>query len=287
MTQKYKILQDVTMEHAHRTICRIQALKSFNDVKAGDLGGWVESEDNLSQEGNCWIYDEAKVYHKAIVSDNAEIHSYAEIFDSAKVYQNATIWGKAQIGHLARIYGNAEIHATATVMNVVRVYGNAFIGGNTLLHENAKVYGNAQVYDDTIICGSAEIYGNARVFGHSMVRGFAKVYRHAKVCEYAKVQGNAKVRGRARVNGYATISGDAIIESSDDYIVMRNNWSSGRYFTYTRSNQLFRVGCFLGTGDELIEKAYKDSQLSGDCYEASVLYVQMLEQAFAHNKQKQ
>ena len=39
--------------------------------------------------------------------------------------------------------------------------------------------------------------------------------------------------------------------------------------------------------DELIEKAYKDSQLSGDCYEASVLYVKMLEQAFAHNKQKQ
>lgn len=107
---------------------------------------------------------------------------------------------------------------------------------------------------------------------------------------YAKnlgVQGNAKVRGRARVNGYATISGDAIIESSDDYIVLRNNWSSGRYFTYTRSNQLFRVGCFLGTGDELIAKAYKDSHLSGDCYEASVLYVKMLEQAFAHNKPKQ
>ena len=42
-----------------------------------------------------------------------------------------------------------------------------------------------------------------------------------------------------------------------------------------------------GTGDELIEKAYKDSQLSGDCYKASVQYVQMLEQAFAHKKQKQ
>lgn len=89
------------------------------------------------------------------------------------------------------------------------------------------------------------------------------------------------------MNGYATISGDAIIESTDDYIVLRNNWSSGRYFTYTRSNQMFRVGCFLGTGDKLIEKAYKDSQLSGDCYEASVQYVQLLEQAFVSKKQKQ
>lgn len=186
----------------------------------------------------------------------------------------------------ARIYGNAEIHATAKVFNSVRVYQNAFVGGNALLHEEAKVYGNAQIYDFAVICGSAEIYGSAWIFDNAVVRGVAKVYRKAKICEYAKVQGNSKVRGRARVNGYATISGDAIIESSDDYIVLRNNWSSGRYFTYTRSNKMYKVGCFYGTGDELIEKAYKDSQLSGDCYEASVLYVKMLEQAFAHNKQK-
>lgn len=89
------------------------------------------------------------------------------------------------------------------------------------------------------------------------------------------------------MNGYATISGDAIIESSDDYIVLRNNGSSGRYFTYTRSNQMYKVGCFYGTGDALIEKAYKDSQLSGDCYKASVQYIQLLEQAFASKKQKQ
>ena len=158
-------------------------------------------------------------------------------------------------------------------MNRVRVYQNAFVGGDALLYEAVKVYGNAQVYGDVVMYGNSEIYGSARVFDDAIVRGLAKIYRHAKVCEYAKVQGNAKVRGRARVNGYATISGDAIIESSDDYIVLRNNWSSRRYFTYTRSNQMFRVGCFYGTGDELIEKAYKDSQLSGDCYEASVLYV--------------
>lgn len=34
-------------------VYQIKALKDFNDVKAGDLGGYVASEDNLSQEGNC------------------------------------------------------------------------------------------------------------------------------------------------------------------------------------------------------------------------------------------
>ena len=36
---------------------------------------------------------------------------------------------------------------------------------------------------------------------------------------------------------------------------------------------MWRVGCFYGTGEELIEKAYKDSKLSGREYERIVNYV--------------
>lgn len=91
MSQKYTILQNVTIEHAYRTLYRIKALRDFGNVKAGDIGGWVESYNNLSQEGNCWIYDNAKVYDKATVSDNAQIHDFAEISGCAKVYQNASV----------------------------------------------------------------------------------------------------------------------------------------------------------------------------------------------------
>ncbi|MBB4077294.1 hypothetical protein GGR08_001625, partial [Bartonella fuyuanensis] len=31
-----------------------QALKDFDDIKAGDLGGFIEKEVNLSHDGNCW-----------------------------------------------------------------------------------------------------------------------------------------------------------------------------------------------------------------------------------------
>ena len=48
MSKKYE-LTDETMEWEGHTLHRIKALRDFNDVKAGDLGGWVESEDNLSQ----------------------------------------------------------------------------------------------------------------------------------------------------------------------------------------------------------------------------------------------
>ena len=84
--------------------------------------------------------------------------------------------------------------------------------------------------------------------------------------------GNAWVYGNARVSGNAEVYGNA------DYIVFKNTWSSGRYFTYTKSNKKWRVGCFYGDGAELVEKAYKDSKKSGDFYKAYVDFVEKLEE---------
>lgn len=66
--KKYK-LTDETIEFKGRTLYRIEALRNFRDVKAGDKGGFVESEENLSQEGDCWIYGDTKVIENAVVAD--------------------------------------------------------------------------------------------------------------------------------------------------------------------------------------------------------------------------
>ena len=211
-TKKYE-LSNETIKIDGITLYRIKALKDFSDVKAGDLGGWVEKEDNLSQMGDAWVYENAEVY------GNAKVHGDAEIYRNAKVFGNAKIYGNAEV------FGNAEI------------YGNAVISGN------AKVFDNAQVYGDAIV------YDNARVFGN------------AKVCQGALVCGNAHVLG------------DAMVRCGADYIIFKNFWSSGRFFTWTRSNNMWKVGCFYGTGEELIEKAYKDSAKSGKEYERVVRYV--------------
>ena len=108
--------------------------------------------------------------------------------------------------------------------------------------------------------GDAWVYGNAKVYGN------AEVYGNAKVCDNAKVYGDAEVYGNA------------------DYMVIKNTWSSGRWVTYTRSNQKWADGCFYGTGDELIKKAYADSVVSGKCYEAIVRAVETIEAAKAKAK---
>ena len=81
MSKKYE-LTDETMEWEGHTLHRIKALRDFNGVKAGDLGGWVESEDNLSQYEKCWLCDNARVYGNARVCDNAIVCNNAIIYNT-------------------------------------------------------------------------------------------------------------------------------------------------------------------------------------------------------------
>ena len=184
-TKKYRLTGN-HINIGNRILYQIEALKDFGDVKAGDLGGYIESKENLSQYDNAWVYGDAQVLGNAQVFDNARVYGNACVFDNARVYGNACVF------------------------------------------DNAEVYGNALVYDN------AQVFGNARVFG------------------------------------------DAQIKSARDYIVFKNWWSSGRYFTWTRSNNMWKVGCFYGTGEELIKKAYNDSEISGREYERIVRYVESI-----------
>ena len=126
------------------------------------------------------------------------------------------------------------------------------------------VYGNAKVSDNAMVCGNAWVFGNADVYGI------------AEVCDNARVYGRARIYGNAEILAKTVVCGDAEITSNSDYILFKNWWSSGRHFTWTRSNNMWKVGCFYGTGKELIEKAYKDSKLSGREYERVLKYIESI-----------
>ena len=221
MSKKYKLTNE-TINLNGVTLYRIEALKYFGEIKKGDKGGFIESENNLAHEGDAWV------------SDNAHVYGNACVFDNSQVYGNAFVSGYAQVYGDAFVYGNAWL------------YDNTRVCGYARVADNARVYGDANVCDDSSVFGSACIYDNARVYGDALVRG------------------------------YACVCGDAEISNKSDYIVFQNWWSSGRYFTWTRSNNMWSVGCFYGTGEELIKKAYKDSELSGREYERVVRYVESI-----------
>ena len=65
---------------------RIRALRDMReDVHAGDLGGFVQSEENLSQEGQCWIAG------NAIVAEEAYVYGEMCIRDRYNTVQKGTI----------------------------------------------------------------------------------------------------------------------------------------------------------------------------------------------------
>lgn len=87
------------------TLHRIRALKDFGYVEAGDLGGWIEKEENLSHDGRCWVYGTARVYGDAQVSGDAWVS------DDARVSGNAQVSGYARVFGNAWVAGDAEIKA--------------------------------------------------------------------------------------------------------------------------------------------------------------------------------
>ena len=97
---------------------RIKALKDFSDVSKGDLGGYVHGYRNLSQEGDCWIYDEAVVMDFARVSENAKIYDCATIKETAKVSGNARISKNAWIIGDTEISGKAKISKNIGVSKI-------------------------------------------------------------------------------------------------------------------------------------------------------------------------
>jgi carbonic anhydrase/acetyltransferase-like protein (isoleucine patch superfamily) len=199
MDKKFE-LTDETIVFRGRTLYRIKALKDFGDVKKGDLGGFVEKESNLSQEGNCWICDDAKVFDDATIYNNAEIYGNAHIYDDARVGDDAQVFSDAQVSGEALIRGNAFVYGNAQVYGDVDIYGNARIYGN------AEIYGNAQIFGRARVCGDVEIFDTARVGDD------AEIFDSAKVFGNAAIYDDAQVFGRAQVYGKASVCRDAILK---------------------------------------------------------------------------
>ena len=74
--KKYKLTSETTGCDGF-ILYRIEALMDFSDVKTGDKGGFVQSENNLSQLGNAWVYGNAKVVVYGYVFFFAFVFDYA------------------------------------------------------------------------------------------------------------------------------------------------------------------------------------------------------------------
>lgn len=71
--KKFELTTEFITNVLGKKLFRIKALVEFGNVKAGELGGYVEKEGNVSQSGNAWVSGNAKVSGNAEVSGNARV----------------------------------------------------------------------------------------------------------------------------------------------------------------------------------------------------------------------
>jgi hypothetical protein len=110
-------------------------LRQIRRISDGEVGGWIESEQNLSHQSDCWV------------------------FGNAKVSGNSWVFGDANVSGNACVYGDANVSGDAWV------YGNAKVSGDAWVYGNAKVFGDANVSGNACVYGDAWVYGDARVSG--------------------------------------------------------------------------------------------------------------------------
>ena len=151
MSKKYELTSETTQTINGETLYRIKALRDFGNIRAGNLGGFIGAERNLSQENSCWVSGDARV------SGNARVFGDAQIYGNAWVYGNAQVYGNTWISGDARVFGNARVFGDA------QIYGNAWVCGNAQVSGDARVSGNTWISGNTRVFGDAQIYGNARV----------------------------------------------------------------------------------------------------------------------------
>lgn len=146
MSKKYELTGE-TKEHNGRVLHRIKALRDIprHEIFAGALGGWLETENNLSHDGDAWVGEDAIVYQNALVSDGAYVGGMAKVLGNAQVYDHAEVSGAAVVRDCAYIRGRALVCGSAVIAQ------NAHIAGL------AKVSGNARVEGDALVFDSAKI----------------------------------------------------------------------------------------------------------------------------------
>ena len=231
MDKKYEFT-DETKEIDGRILHRIVATKDFyrgnriSIVMKGDLGGFIESEDNLSHDGGSWV------------------------MGNSCVYERAHIVGNALVGGCAHVHGNALVREHVYVYENALVSGNAHVHGNALVSGNAHVHGYANIYGSPIICGNTHVYddviihGDANISGNAHVHGDANIYGNAHICENADIISD---------DDYAVVSGFGSENRTTTFYLSKDN------------EILVSCGCFHGALKQFRDKVkitHGDSKLA-------------------------
>lgn len=175
--KKYELVPESIKEFYGKSMYRIRALKDFSDVKKGDLGGYVESEENLSQTGNCWIYDASivglggKVIDNAVVKGSSSVINGSEISDDAIIEKNSVIDECSVVCDQSRVIKSIVVNSSVIMYNSTLNDGclvehgstvrNATVGPNVSIENCANISFDISSNEDYVVYKTPFSYGRS------------------------------------------------------------------------------------------------------------------------------
>lgn len=197
MKRKFEMIPEWSMTmffgSKHYTFYRIRALKDIpaHNVKKGDLGGWVEHKRNLSQFGDCWIADEARVGDEAMVRADALVSHQASVLgksyvqDDSRVLHRATVVN-TRIDDSVRVEGESHVYDSnlrehlivteqARIENSHISAEDSLISGNALLKDVKMTLKSVKMFNKVIIMNS-ELGTPSRPIYDVMINGKSQLY---------------------------------------------------------------------------------------------------------------
>ena len=168
------------------TLRRIKSLIDFSDVKKGELGGFIEKEENLSHGGDARVYGNAMVYGDARVYGNAMVSGDAWVSGNAMVYGDARVYGNAMVSGNAMVYGDAMVSGDADYMVIDKI-GSRFGFTTFFKNQNNKISVSCGCFLGTLAEFRAAVKEK-----HGTDTKFAKVYQAAADLAELQIEHNEK-----------------------------------------------------------------------------------------------
>lgn len=180
-TPKYEFTNNKKLMF-EQTLIQIQATKDFTradgfKVKKGDLGGFIQSEQNLSQDGLCWLDETSCALHSARILDDALALNGSILRDSSVLCEkttlkDSTICGKASISGESQIKSSSI--ADEAIIQDRCLICDSFVGDNAIISGEAKIYhsnviDNAQIKDKAQLLEGITVMDNAIVCGDAIL----------------------------------------------------------------------------------------------------------------------
>jgi hypothetical protein len=144
---------------------QIVALRAFGTVEAGERGGFIEGEHNLSHQGNCWVAGKAMVRQKARLNDDALACDFVDISGSAQLYDQTLACGHADIT------GDVKMYDESTADEFCRLFGHFEMRDRS--HASGRSIGcvRASMRDRTFIHGECMLAGTFCLEGDGELDG--------------------------------------------------------------------------------------------------------------------